>query len=294
MSDQLMTEAVAQPGMPSARMGRLFEWASDRSTLIIGLTLSALVLFLGFVAPFIYPVDPFAIHPDHALEAPSRLFPFGTDELGRDELALLLSGGLATLIVSLPAAILSFVVGVAYGLASGLGPAWLDRLLMRLLDAVLALPSLIILLFFASLVTLDNTSLILLLGFISWPSLARLVRNETMAQKGRDFVLGTEQLGATRFYIARVHLLRVMAPILVVNGTFMVGDAIFALSALSFLGLGVQPPQVSWGSLLETGLDIIALDPWWMILPPGIVVFAALLAASLTGQGLLARWGNRR
>jgi peptide/nickel transport system permease protein len=293
MSDQL-TMTTAAPGAPTARLGRLFTWASDRGTLITGLTLSVLVLFIGFVGPFIYPVDPFAIHPNHALEPPSWAFPFGTDELGRDELALLLSGGLATLIVSLPSAILAFVVGVAYGLASGLGPAWLDRLLMRLLDAVLALPSLIILLFFASLVTLNDTSLILLLGFISWPSLARLVRNETMAQKGRDFVLATEQLGAGRFYVARVHLLRVMAPILVVNGTFMIGDAIFALSALSFLGLGVQPPQVSWGSLLETGLDIIALDPWWMILPPGIVVFAALLAASLTGQGLLARWGNRK
>jgi peptide/nickel transport system permease protein len=292
MSDQLTMAAA--PGAPTARLSRLFNWASDRGTLVTGLTLSALVLFIGFIGPFIYPVDPFAIHPNHALEAPSWAFPFGTDELGRDELALLLSGGLATLIVSLPAAVLAFIVGVAYGLASGLGPAWLDRLLMRLLDAVLALPSLIILLFFASLVTLTDTSLILLLGFISWPSLARLVRNETMAQKGRDFVLATEQLGAGRFYIARVHLLRVMAPILVVNGTFMIGDAIFALSALSFLGLGVQPPQVSWGSLLETGLDIIALDPWWMILPPGIVVFAALLAASLTGQGLLARWGNRR
>jgi peptide/nickel transport system permease protein len=293
MSDQL-TMTAAAPGAPTARLGRLFTWASDRGTLITGLTLSVLVLFIGFVGPFIYPVDPFAIHPNHALEPPSWAFPFGTDELGRDELALLLSGGLATLIVSLPSAILAFVVGVAYGLASGLGPAWLDRLLMRLLDAVLALPSLIILLFFASLVTLNDTSLILLLGFISWPSLARLVRNETMAQKGRDFVLATEQLGAGRFYVARVHLLRVMAPILVVNGTFMIGDAIFALSALSFLGLGVQPPQVSWGSLLETGLDIIALDPWWMILPPGTVVFAALLAASLTGQGLLARWGNRK
>ena len=293
MSDQL-TMTTAAPGAPTARLGRMFTWASERGTLITGLTLSVLVLFIGFVGPFIYPVDPFAIHPNHALEAPSWAFPFGTDELGRDELALLLSGGLATLIVSLPSAILAFVVGVAYGLASGLGPAWLDRLLMRLLDAVLALPSLIILLFFASLVTLNNTSLILLLGFISWPSLARLVRNETMAQKGRDFVLATEQLGASRFYVARVHLLRVMAPILVVNGTFMIGAAIFALSALSFLGLGVQPPQVSWGSLLETGLDIIALNPWWMILPPGLVVFAALLAASLTGQGLLARWGNRR
>ncbi len=293
MSEQLMTVS-ATPGTPSARLGRLFNWASDRGTLVTGLALSAIVLFIGFVGPFIYPVDPFAIHPAHALEAPSLAFPFGTDELGRDELALLLSGGLATLIVSLPAAVLAFLIGVAYGLTSGLGPAWLDRLLMRLLDAILALPSLIILIFFASLVTLDNSSLILLLGFISWPPLARLVRNETMAQKGRDFVLAAEQLGAGRFYVARVHLLRVMAPILVVNGTFMIGDAIFALSALSFLGLGVQPPQVSWGSLLETGLDIIALDPWWMILPPGIVVFAALLAASLTGQGLLARWGNRR
>jgi len=85
-----------------------------------------------------------------------------------------------------------------------------------------------------------------------------------------------------------------MAPILVVNGTFMVGDSIFALSALSFLGLGVQPPQVSWGSLLESGLDIIALDPWWLILPPGLLVFGALIAASLTGQGLLARYGGTR
>jgi peptide/nickel transport system permease protein len=294
MSEQLMTMSAAPGTTPSARLGRLFNWASDRATLVTGLTLSAIVLFIGFVGPFIYPVDPFAIHPAHALEAPSWAFPLGTDELGRDELALLLSGGLATLIVSLPSAILAFFVGVAYGLLSGLGPSWLDRLLMRLLDAILALPSLIILIFFASLVTLDNTSLILLLGFISWPPLARLVRNETIAQKGRDFVLATEQLGASRLYVARVHLLRVMAPILVVNGTFMVGDAIFALSALSFLGLGVQPPQVSWGSLLETGLDIIALNPWWMILPPGLVVFAALLAASLTGQGLLARWGNRR
>lgn len=294
MSEFSVMTNIVSGGIAAARLGRMFRWASERGTLVTGLTLSVFTLFIGFIGPFIYPVDPFAIHPVHALEAPSWAFPLGTDELGRDELALLLSGGFATLVVSLPAAALAFVIGIAYGLASGLGPAWLDRSLMRLLDAVLALPSLIILLFFASLVTLKDASLILLLGFIAWPPLARLVRNEAMAQKGRDFILASEQFGASRFYVARVHLLRVMAPILVVNGTFMIGDAIFALSALSFLGLGVQPPEVSWGSLLETGLDIIALDPWWMILPPGIVVFAALLAASLTGQGLLARWGERR
>lgn len=290
MSEQIATAG----GMAAAPFARWLGWISQRSTLVTGLVISGLILFIGFAAPFLYHVDTYAIHPAHALEAPSWAFPFGTDELGRDELALLLSGGFATLVVALPAAILAFVVGVAYGLASGLAPACVDRLMMRLLDAVLALPSLIILIFFASLVTLNNTSLILLLGFISWPGLARLVRNETLAQRGRDFVLAAEQMGAGRVYVARVHLLRVMAPVLVVNGTFMVGDSVFALSALSFLGLGVQPPQVSWGSLLESALDIIALDPWWLILPPGLLVFGSLLAASLTGQGLLQRWGNNR
>jgi peptide/nickel transport system permease protein len=267
---------------------------NNRGTLVAGLTLGALVLFIGFVAPFLFSADPYAIHPAYALQPPSLAFPLGTDELGRNEFLLLLSGGFATLVVALPAAVLAFITGVAYGLLSGLAPAWVDRILMRLLDAVLALPSLIVLLFFASLVALNNISLILLLGFISWPSLARLVRNETLAQRGRDFVLAAEQSGASRLYVARVHLLRIMAPVLVVNGTFMVGDSIFALSALSFLGLGVQPPQVSWGSLLESALDIIALNPWWLILPPGLLVFASLLAASLTGQGLLRRWGNAR
>ena len=292
MRDQLAVSSGA--GMPAAPLARWLGWVSQRGTLVAGLAIGGLILFIGFVAPFLYQVDPYAIHANHALEAPSAAFPFGTDELGRDELALLLSGGYATLIVALPAAVLAFVVGLAYGLAAGLAPVWIDRVMMRLLDAVLALPSLIILLFFAALVTLNNTSLVLLLGFISWPSLARLVRNETLAQRGRDFVLAAEQLGGGRMYIARVHLLRVMAPVLVVNGTFMVGDAIFALSALSFLGLGVQPPQVSWGSLLESALNIIALNPWWLILPPGILVFGSLLAASLIGQGLLRRWGDRR
>lgn len=280
--------------MPAAPLARAFRWSSSLATLAAGFTLAGFVLCLSFVGPFLYGVDPFAIDPDHALQSPSLAFPLGTDALGRDGMALLFSGGFATLAVSLPAAALAFLLGASYGLLSGLGPPWLDRLMMRLLDAILALPSLIVLLFFASLVTLGDGSLILLLGCISWPALARLVRNETLAQKSREFVLASEQFGASKFYVARRHLLRVMAPILVVNATFMVGDTIFALSALSFLGLGVQPPQVSWGSLLETGLDIIALNPWWMILPPGIAIFSALLAASLIGQGLLGRWGRSR
>ncbi len=284
-----MSEALR--GSPTRALGLVL---TGNATLKAGLGLAGLILFIGFVAPFLYHADPYQIHPDAALQAPGWRFPFGTDALGRDALALLLSGGLATLEVALPSAVLAFIVGVAYGLLSGLAPAWLDKVLMRLLDVVLALPGLIVLLFFAALVPQTNLNLVLLLGLISWPGLARLVRNEVLAQRGRDFVLAAEQSGASRVYLARVHLLRVIAPILVVNGTFMIGDAILSISALSFLGLGVQPPQESWGSLLESALDIAVLNPWWLILPPGLLVFGSLLAASLTGQGLLRLWGDAR
>ena len=274
--------------------GRLWLWVGGNGTLVGGLALSAVILLACTVGLYLWPGDPDAIHPAVALASPSWAYPLGTDQLGRDEVARLLAGGLSTLIVSLPAALLAFTVGTLYGFASALGPWWLDRLLMRLLDVVLALPVLVVLIFFASLVSLGSGNLILLIGLIAWPGLARLVRNEAIANSGRDFVLATRQFGAGTGYIARVHLVRVMAPLLVVNATFLVGDAIFSLSALSFLGLGVQPPKASWGELLQAGLNLVALGPWWLIVPPGLAIFFSLLAASLTGQGLLARAGAAR
>ena len=297
MSDALrpggVPDAIAEPRLPGIAR-RLRVALSDRAALAFGLGLGVLLIAGSFAGPWLYGVDPYGLNPAHVLARPGGAFPLGTDELGRDFLARLLAGGASTLEVSLPAALLAFVVGTAYGLASGLGPSWVDAVLMRLLDAVLALPGLVVLIFFASLVRLSDSSLVLLLGLISWPGLARLVRNEALAQRGRDFVLAAQQLGGGRWYVARVHLLRVMAPLLVVNGTLLVGDLVFALSALSFLGLGVQPPYTSWGGLLQSGLALVALAPWWLILPPGLAIFAALLAASLTGQGLLAREGGGR
>ena len=260
-----------------------------RKALTAGLVLGGAILLFSLAGPFVYPFSPYAIHPAHALQGPSLLFPLGTDELGRNGLALLMAGGRATLAVALPAAMLAFVTGVAYGLLAGLGPGWLDKILMRLLDVLLALPGLVVLIFFAALVTLNNASLVLLLGLLSWPALARLVRNEAVAQRGRDFILAARQAGAGWFYLARVHVLRIIAPVLVVNATFLVGDTICSLSALSFLGLGVQPPQVSWGSLVQNALNIIVLSPWWLIVPPGLMIFGSLLAASLIGRGLVRR-----
>ncbi len=280
-------------GGPAVHLGRLLRLHGGNRTLTAGLVLGGLILFASSLGPLLYGRDPFALHGGVVLIGPTWRYPDGTDDLGRDALARLLAAGRSTLLVALPAAALAFIVGTLYGLIAGLGPRLLDQALMRLLDAVLALPGLVILVFFGAIVPLNTPSLILLLGLISWPPLARLVRNETLAQRDRDFVHASRQLGGGFAHVALTHLLRVMAPVLVVNFTFLVGDMIFVLSALSFLGLGVQPPQTSWGGLLQEGLDMIALDPWWLIVPPGLMIFAAMLATSLIGQGLLARSAAR-
>jgi peptide/nickel transport system permease protein len=275
--------------LPRPISTRLAAWIGVRGTLAGGAALSLAICGLSLFGGLAWHASPYAIHGHHTLMAPTREFPLGTDQIGRDLLARLIAGGRATLIVALPASALGLLLGITYGLAAALGPRWLDATLMRLLDAVLALPGLVMLIFFAALFTPDTFTLILLLGLTAWPGLARLVRNEAIAQRGRDFILAARQFGGGAAYVARVHILRMIAPILAVNGTFLVGDQILALSGLSFLGLGVQPPMASWGGLLESGLNLIALDPWWMILPPGLMIFLSILAANLIGQGLLAR-----
>lgn len=295
MSNSL-AQAITAPGGALRRSAaeRASMWLGDRGTLVAGLVIAAAVVGFSLLGPFLYHASPYTIHGHHALQAPSAAFPLGTDQIGRNEMARLIAGGYSTLIVSIPAALLTFMLGIVYGLAAALSPSWLDKVLMRILDAILALPGLVVLIFFSALFTPGTFELILLLGLTSWPGLARIVRNEAIAQRNRDFILATRQFGGSTWYVARVHILRVMAPILVVNATFLIGDSVLALSGLSFLGLGVQPPYTSWGGLLQTGLNLIALDPWWMILPAGLMIFLSIMAANLIGQGLLARFGQAR
>jgi peptide/nickel transport system permease protein len=246
-----------------------------------------LAAFCG-LGPLLWTADPFALNPDSVLSAPSARHPLGTDSLGRDALARLMQGGTTTLSVALAASLLAFATGLLYGLASGLGPGWLDRTLMRLLDTVLALPALVVLICFAALLPPGDATLALLIGLVAWPPMARLVRNEARALRRRDFVLAARQLGAGPLHLARLHLLPAMGRVLAVNAAFLVGDAILSLSALSFLGLAIQPPRTSWGHLLAEGMGLIALRAWWLILPPGLLITTSLLAAEAAGRSLLA------
>lgn len=273
----------------------LQEWvtAYDHPLVRYGLGLFIALLLFSMLGGFVYTKDPLAIQENLLYSPPSWAAPLGTDNLGRDLLARMIHGGQSTLIAALLGSAVAMLIGWVYGMASALGPSWLDKVLMRLLDALLAVPTLVLMIFFASIVRLDTLGLIVMLGLVSWPGLARIIRNEALAYRERDYVLAARQFGASTFYIARTHLLRAMLPILIVNATFLVADIVLALAGLTFLGLGIQPPFASWGGLLNDGSQMVILGCWWLILFPGVAIFAVILAMNMLGQGLLARLEGR-
>jgi len=272
-----------------ASLGRASVRGQKRMEVVTGGALLILLLLFSWVGPLIYTHKPLAIHVHQILTPPDLRFPLGTDALGRDVLARLMRGGQTTLLISFAAAAIGLAFGMIYGLAAGIGGALWDRTLMRLLDAILAVPTLVLMIFFAALVPLNNTSLTWLLGLVSWPAIARLIRNEARSAREHDYIHAARQFGASPFYIARVHLLRAMLPAIVVNATFLVADMILGLSGLSFLGLGIQPPHASWGGLLNSGAGLVIIGSWWLIAAPGLAIFAAIFAMNLLGQGLLKR-----
>ncbi|HTZ69313.1 MAG TPA: ABC transporter permease [Acetobacteraceae bacterium] len=246
---------------------------------------AALAIVLAcLIGPLLWPADPAALHYDLPVAPPSWLHPLGTDELGRDELARLLQGGLETLKIAVPAAALAFAIGVAFGLLAGMVPASGVRLLAPLLDALLALPPLVVLLCGAALLPRNAVSVAVLIGVTAWPALARLVLIETVSLRGRDFAWASRLLGAGAVRMALHHYVPNMRRLLAVNAMFLLGDAILALSAMSFLGLGVPPPAASWGGMLQGGLGLIDLGAWWLILPPGLAITACLLATGAAGR----------
>jgi peptide/nickel transport system permease protein len=247
----------------------------------------AIVLFT-FPGALIYSTNPLTVDFIHQTQAPSAAHLLGTDQLGRDELARLITGGQASLYIGFAASLVAIALGLLYGLSAGLGPKIADTLLMRLLDALLAVPTVVILIFLTSLYRLNDVILILLLGFTSWPRTARVVRNETFAARSRDFVTASRQFGAGTVWIARNHVMRVILPVLMVNFVFLIADNIIALSFLSFLGLGVQPPAPSWGNLLNDGLQNIFSNAWWLIYPPGLMVFLTVVGVNLIGEGVVS------
>jgi peptide/nickel transport system permease protein len=214
-----------------------------------------------------------------------RLFWLGTDTLGRDVLARLLSGGRVSLAVGSASLIAALVLGVGIGLAAGWRRGWVDTVLMRLVDGLLAIPMLFLLLLLAAVFRPSLTALVGVLAFSSWMGVARLVRGQVLSLKEREFVLGARAIGAGTWRIATRHLLPNTVTPISQDAALRLGDLILAEASLSFLGLGVQPPVPSWGNMVAEGQTLL-VDAWWLTFLPGAAVVATVISAALVADGM--------
>jgi peptide/nickel transport system permease protein len=254
--------------------------------------LSAVVIvalyLIAIFGPMLSPYDYDKIEYTGA-QPPSLQHPFGTDELGRDELTRIMYGGRVSLTVGLVVAVLSAGIGTLVGMMAGFYGGRVDNVLMRFTDMVLALP-LLPLLMVAGLVVADLKidsmwAIVVILGFLEWMAVARLVRGSFLALREKEFVEAAHAMGASDWRIITQHLLpNSIAPI-VVNTTLVVGAAIIVESVLSFLGFGIQPPTPSWGNMLSDARSTMVLYPWLMW-APGIAIVLTVLSVNFLGDGL--------
>jgi peptide/nickel transport system permease protein len=270
---------------------------------LILLTVIAAASFAAPPVSAVIGVDPNAVELLDRLAGPSAGHPLGTDELGRDVLLRLLAGGRVSLVIGIAAALAAAALGTLVGLTAGYLGGWTDRVLMRATDAIIALPLLPLLIVLAALdlgklglparlVQSDDISLLRIVALavlLGWTTAARLVRGATLVTRNRDFVRAARSLGASVPHILWLHILpNVLGPLIVAT-TLSVGDVILFESVLSFLGLGVQPPLASWGSMLSNAQELITTAPLLAVYP-GLMIFLTVIACNLLGDALQRRW----
>ncbi len=252
---------------------------------VIGGTLVALVFVLSIFAPLIAPYNPSTIDIKNILVGPGFSHWLGTDDLGRDVLSRMLWGGRISLQVGFVAVGIATLIGILLGSLAGFYGGWIDSLIMRAVDIMLSIPTIFLILAVIAILEPSIINIMIIIGLTSWMEPARLIRAEFITLKEREFVIAAHAIGATDSRIIIKHVLpNGLSPILV-SATMGIGGAILVESALSFLGLGVQPPTPSWGSLLSAGKDNIEIA-WWLSAFPGLAILITVLGYNLLGEGI--------
>lgn len=251
------------------------------------LPLLVLALF-AFAGPIWYRVDPASVDLAQTTAARSPAHPLGTDESGRDVLARLMNGGRVSLVVGVLAGVVALVVGTIVGALATTRHRWLSAATSRLLDAAMAVPSFFILLVTVTLFGGSATTLVLAIGSTAWMGIARLVRAESLSLRERDYVTVARALGQSPGPLFARHLLPHLVPTLVAAASVGVAQAVLTESALSFLGLGIEPPMASWGNMLTGAQQNLSEAPWLAIYP-GILIVLTVLAANAIGEGVHRR-----
>lgn len=259
--------------------------ADGRSWLGLGVVLALVLLAVG--APLVARLSPIAIDLRHTLEAPGAAHWLGTDAQGRDVWSRLVFGARVSLLVGLASQGIALAIGVGLGLIAGYRGSWTDEVVMRLADVTLAFPTLLLLIAMAAAFEPSLTVVCVVIGVVGWAGMARLVRGQVLVVRELEYVHAMRALGAADTRILFRHILpNVVAPV-VIAGTLGIAGAIMAEAALSFLGLGIQPPTPSWGALIADGRDLSQLrNAPWTSLAPGLAIGLAVLGFNLLGDAL--------
>jgi peptide/nickel transport system permease protein len=276
---------VPTPTPRRVRRGDTWRRLARNELTVAGAIILALVLLAAIFAPYLSPHDPLAMSPSQLLQPPSAEHLMGTDELGRDVLSRVIWGARISLYVGVISVTMAVVLGVTLGLLAGYHGGVLDDAINRVLDVVFAFPTILLALGIVGMLGSSLTNSMIAIGLIYTPVYARLARGTTLAVKQREFVEAAIVCGARSFRIILRHILpNVMAP-LIIQTSLSLSLAILAEASLSFLGLGTQPPDPSWGTMVNTGQALIELSPWPVVFP-GLAIVLAVLAFNLIGDGL--------
>lgn len=252
---------------------------------VVGLALIAGFLLLAFAAPLIAPADPMRQALYNRLSPPTLAHPFGTDDFGRDILSRVIYGARISLRVGVVAVLIALVLGTGIGLVAGYWGGWVDQVLMRVMDLLLAFPSILLAIGIVAILGPGLENAMLAVGIVAVPQYARLVRASVLTVRETDYVLAARALGASDVRILTIAILpNCLAP-LIVQATLGLATAILDAAGLSFLGLGAQPPTPEWGAMLSQGRELIVRAPWVLTFPGG-AIFLTVLAFNLVGDGL--------
>ena len=238
----------------------------------LALSLLLFVILAIFLLPFLYTISPYELDPSKILHSPSLDHLFGTDRLGRGMLARVLEGGQTSLIIGFLAASISSIVGLFIGITAGYFKGNIDRTIIIIIDLFLTFPTFFLLLALVSYIQASAVILIIVISITGWMGMSRMIRSESFSIGSKPFIKILRLANVSTYKIIFKYFAPILAPIFLISFTFGVGGSILAESGLSFLGLGINPPDMSWGSLLSDGKAVIDIA-WWVSFFPGLMIF---------------------
>jgi peptide/nickel transport system permease protein len=296
LPDALGTGTIAPPEQserdlpaqkPRGLFRRGFEVFAENKLALVGVGVFVFMLLFCFLGPIFYPTNQVNTSVNLHLCPPSAQHLFGCDEYGYDQLGRLMIGGQSSLEVGLAAAIVSVLFGTLYGAISGFVGGIFDSFLMRIVDAGLSIPAIMVVLLLSVIFHPNKFSMILIIAAFYWLGVARLVRGETLTLRTREYVQAVKVVGGNGMRAVVRHVVPNAIGTIIVQATFAVADSILILAGLGFLGFGLQLPATDWGSMLSGGLQYMqGGNYWWLIYPPGIAIIVTCIAFNFIGDGL--------